>query len=115
MILEVLSRSNGPMTATEIHRALDLPKQTIHRLCNTMEAEGILVRAPGGRGLQPGRRAHLMASGILSTGHADFARHQVLMEIARETGETVNLVAARLCLGPFPQLLSQTTVIGHRS
>ena len=94
-ILEVLSRSDGPMTASQIHRALGLPKQTVYRLCNTMESEGILVREPGGRGLRPGRRAHLMASGILSTAHTNFARHQVLMEIANETGETVNLVAAR--------------------
>ena len=92
MILEVLGRADGPMTASEIHRALGLPKQTIHRLCNAMEAEGILVRDPGVRGLRPGRRARLIASGILSTAHAPIARHQVLMSIAREAGETVNLV-----------------------
>lgn len=95
MILEFLGCSDEPMTATDIHRALGLPKQTVHRLCNTMEAEGILVREPGGRGLRPGRRAHLLASGVLATARAGYARHQVLMEVAKETGETVNLVAAR--------------------
>lgn len=95
MILEVLGNAGTAMTASEIQRALDLPKQTVHRLCNTMEAEGILVRDPGARGLRPGRRARLMASGILSTAHAPIARHQILEDIARATGETVNLVVAQ--------------------
>ena len=95
LILEVLGRAAGPMTASEIHRALGLPKQTVHRLCNAMEAEGILVRDPGARGLRPGRRARLLASGVLSTTHAPIARHQVLIELARQTGETVNLVVAQ--------------------
>lgn len=95
MILEVLGQADGPMTASEVHRALGLPKQTIHRLCNAMEAEGLLVREPGTRRLRPGRRACQMATSILSTTHAAIARHQVLTELARDTGETVNLVVAQ--------------------
>lgn len=95
MILEVLGNAGTAMTASEIQRALDLPKQTVHRLCNAMEAEGILVRDAGARGLRPGRRSRLMASGILSTAHAPIARHQLLEDIAQTTGETVNLVVAQ--------------------
>lgn len=95
MILEALGLSSGPMTASEIHRALGLPKQTVHRLCNAMEAEGILVRDAGTRRLRPGRRARSIASGILSTNHAPIARHQILANLAQETGETVNLVVAQ--------------------
>lgn len=94
-ILELLGAADVPMTASEIHRALGLPKQTVHRLCNTMEEEGLLMRRPGGRGLVPGRRARIMASGILSTANAPIARHQILSEVSSATGETVNLVAAQ--------------------
>ena len=93
-ILEILSQSSGPMKASEIQRACGLPKPSVHRLCNAMEAAGLLVREPGRR-LRPGRRARHMASGILATGHGLVARHQTLARLAEEIGETVNLVVAQ--------------------
>ena len=33
LILEILGKSNKAMTATEINDVLQLPKQTVHRLC----------------------------------------------------------------------------------
>lgn len=95
LILETLSEIGKPMTASEIHRALALPKQTIHRLCNAMEAQGLLAREPGTRRLRPGRRARNMATGVLSTAATPIARHQILADLAASTGETVNLVTAR--------------------
>ncbi|MEO0910622.1 MAG: helix-turn-helix domain-containing protein, partial [Pseudomonadota bacterium] len=44
MILEVLGKSDKPMTPTEINAHIGLPKQTIHRLCNTLEAEGFIIQ-----------------------------------------------------------------------
>lgn len=90
LILELLGRSSTPMTAAEIGRELGLPKQTIHRLCNTLTQEGFLVQDTGG--LRPGRRVREMATGMLHASTSHIARHQILTRLAEQTGETVNFV-----------------------
>lgn len=90
LILEVLGRQSGPISAAEIGREMGLPKQTVHRLCNTLLAEGFLVQDSAG--LRPGRRLRAMASGVLHASTSHIARHQLLRRLAAETGETVNFV-----------------------
>lgn len=91
LILEAIGTQSEPMTSAEVGRAVGLPKQTVHRLCNTLIEEGFLVRAMNG-GLVPGRRARLMAAGTLHASNSHIARHQILKNLAEETGETVNFV-----------------------
>lgn len=91
-ILEVLGNSNRPMTPTEINQELKLPKQTVHRLCNTLEEEGYLVRETNGKRLQPSARLKGLASGILFNSRNHVAVRQVLEEIADNVKETINLV-----------------------
>jgi DNA-binding IclR family transcriptional regulator len=90
LIMEFVGRQVEPMSAAEIGRAVNLPKQTVHRLCNTLMDEGFLVRDGGG--LRPGRRAREMASGLLHASTSHIARHQILRRLAEETRETVNYV-----------------------
>ncbi|MEM6385557.1 MAG: IclR family transcriptional regulator [Pseudomonadota bacterium] len=90
LILELVGQGNAPMTAAEIGRALGLPKQTIHRLCNMLTEEGFLVQDTGG--LRPGRRMRIMAMGALHASTSHIARHQILRRLAEEIGETVNFV-----------------------
>lgn len=91
LILEAVGTQTTPMTSAELGRAIGLPKQTVHRLCNTLIDEGFLVRTGTG-GLIPGRRSRLMASGTLHASYSHIARHQILKNLADETGETVNFV-----------------------
>lgn len=91
-ILEVLGNSDHPMTPTEINKELELPKQTVHRLCTTLEEEGFLVRETNGKRLQPSKRLKEMASGILYNSRNQIAVRQVLEEIASNVKETINLV-----------------------
>ncbi len=90
LILETIGSRTSPMTAAEIGREIGLPKQTIHRLCNTLVSEGFL--AQDGTGLRPGRRARSIASGLLHASTSHIARNRILRRIAAETGETVNFV-----------------------
>lgn len=92
LILEAVGLTSDPMTPAEIGRAIGLPKQTTHRLCNTLLEEGFLMRDERVRGLRPGRRARLMGQGVVYSSSSHIARHQVLMELANEIGETVNFV-----------------------
>ena len=92
LILEIMGHAKEPMTPTEINRQLDLPKQTVHRLCATLENEGFLKREPGSKRLVPAPRAKELAAGILLGAREEIARHQVLVETAGKVNETVNLV-----------------------
>lgn len=92
LILEVLGKSDRPLSPTEINHEICLPKQTIHRLCTKLEQDGFLARETDGKKLRPTRRARLMASGILYASRDHIARHQVMQRVAEDVGETVNFV-----------------------
>lgn len=92
LILEVLGQSDAPMTATEINQKLGLPKQTVHRLCATLEEEGFLVRQGNSRRFSPARRLRDLGVGLLHASRSHITRHQVLQDVARQVGETVNFV-----------------------
>ncbi len=90
LILEILGKSDRPMTPTEINAHLDLPKQTVHRLCNTLEQEGFLTREAHGKRLQPSSRLKELASGILYNSRDKVGIRQVLVDISTQVRETVN-------------------------
>lgn len=92
LIIEILGRSEVALSPTEINAKLGLPKQSIHRLCATLVAQGFLVYEPGGKKLRPARRLRMMASGILHSSRTHIARHQILEDVAAKVGETVNFV-----------------------
>ncbi|MEO1722875.1 MAG: IclR family transcriptional regulator [Pseudomonadota bacterium] len=91
-ILEIVAEAAEPLTPSEINARLGLPKQTAHRLCNTLADEGFLAREGAGTRLRPGRRLRAMASGTLNGSHLHIARHQVLRKLSEAVGETVNFV-----------------------
>jgi DNA-binding IclR family transcriptional regulator len=89
-ILEVLGRSEGAMTATEINAELNLPRQTVHRLCVTLEENGFIIRKALGKKYQIARRLRSMGAGLLHNSRDYIARHQVLLSVNEHVGETVN-------------------------
>lgn len=92
LILEVLARADQPLTPTQINDSLGLPKQTVHRLCTTLEEEGFLTRSEDGKRMKPARRLLDMGAGLLQSGRDFYSRHQILEQIARAVKEAVNYV-----------------------
>lgn len=92
LILEVLGRSDRPMTPTEINAELGLPKQTVHRLCSTLEAEGFLTRSTDGKRMKPARRLMDIGAGLVQANRDLIIRHQVLEQVAGQVREAVNYV-----------------------
>lgn len=92
LILEWIGRQAEAKLPADIGRAIGLPKQTVHRLCNTLLNEGFLARNERDGALRPGRRAREVAAGILHATSFHIARHQILTQLAAEIGETVNFV-----------------------
>lgn len=93
MILEVLGKHDGAMSATQINEHLGLPKQTVHRLCATLEASGFLARSGNSKKYHVARRLRDLGSGLLHNSRDHIARHQILRDVAASVGETVNYVA----------------------
>lgn len=92
LILEVLGRSDKALSPTEINAVLGLPKQTVHRLCATLEAEGFLIRSQDRKRFVPARRLMTLSANLMQSGRDIFARHQVLEQIAHQVHETINYV-----------------------
>ncbi|MGR3468381.1 MAG: IclR family transcriptional regulator [Shimia sp.] len=92
LMLEALAQAGRPLTPTELNETMGLPKQSIHRLCATLESEGFLSRAGDGRRFEAGDRARRLATGVLEHGAAATVRRTILADISRQTGETVNFV-----------------------
>lgn len=93
LILEILGKSDRAMSATEINDQLGLPKQTVHRLCATLEENGFLTRPGNAKKYQVARRLRDLGSGLLHNSRDHIARHQILKEVAAQVGETVNYAA----------------------
>jgi DNA-binding IclR family transcriptional regulator len=80
------------MTATEINDALGLPKQTVHRLCATLEQNGFIARIGSSKKYQVARRLRELGSGLLHNSRDHIVRRQILKDLANRVGETVNYV-----------------------
>lgn len=90
-ILEVLAAAGSALSATEINAAIGLPKPTIHRLCQTLEREGFLVRAPGSQRYETAPRLLRIAAGVLNSNRLRIARHRALAKLSETIGETCNI------------------------
>ena len=90
MILEVLGKNNKAMTATEINASLGLPKQTVHRLCATLEKENFLARQGNSKRYLPARRLRDLGAGLLYSSRDHIIRRQILKTVAEQVKETVN-------------------------
>lgn len=92
LILEVLGKNDHAMTATEINAHIGLPKQTVHRLCDTLEQNGFIARFGSSKRYQVARRLRELGAGLLHNSRDYMARRQILTDLSNRVGETVNFV-----------------------
>lgn len=90
LILEAVSEADQPMSASAIAGALDLPKQTVHRVCNSLVENGFLMREGGSHRLRPALRLRKVANGVLNAAQFHTARHVVMKALSEAARETVN-------------------------
>ena len=91
LILEEVAKVGVPATPTEINKAIGLPKQTLHRMFSSLEAQGFLQREHDGRSYSPGLRMRSMAINTISSPGSRAARLAVMSRLAKDIGETCNL------------------------
>lgn len=88
-IMRVLKESNEGFSLGQLAKRVGLPRSTVQRIVNALLAEGLVVHAApeGGVCLGPEIQA-LAAAGRINVAEL---LHPVLVDLARETGETVDL------------------------
>ncbi|HWG85291.1 MAG TPA: IclR family transcriptional regulator [Deinococcales bacterium] len=92
-LIEVVAKSRTPLSVTDIARALDLAPSTIHRLLQTLGAQGYVMQYEDSKRYGVGR-------GMSEIGRAMLLRHDLaqrsrphLEKLAEQSGETANLAA----------------------
>ncbi len=90
-IAEAVARAGVPVTPTQVNQELGLPKQTLHRLFQTLEDEGYLQRSHDGRSYSPGRRLNALAFDVVSSERIRTVRLAILKGLAETIGETCNI------------------------
>ena len=93
VLLREVAEADAPVTANEISERTGLPKATVYRLCDQLQAANLIRRQLGGRGFVPGKDLVDLAHSVLSARAVYAPRHAILTRVAREIGETCNLVA----------------------
>ncbi|MEH6785931.1 MAG: IclR family transcriptional regulator [Paracoccus sp. (in: a-proteobacteria)] len=90
-ILKTVAEAAAPVSAAELGEALDLPKPTIHRLLQTLEHDGWLMRDLGGRGYVAGHLLRRLAANTFSGPGLRRERMAILKGLAEAIGETCNI------------------------
>ncbi|MBI08368.1 MAG: hypothetical protein CMM55_02495 [Rhodospirillaceae bacterium] len=60
-ILDIVIEEGRPINLTAMAERSDLPKPTLHRITSRLEAEGYLIREPGGRNYGTSPRLNALA------------------------------------------------------
>jgi IclR family acetate operon transcriptional repressor len=89
-IIEAISRAERPMSPAELAFSLDIPKPSIHRLLQQLEADGYVQTNMRGL-LVPGDRMHSIALGVLHSSRFKALRQAILKNLAQSIGETCGI------------------------
>jgi DNA-binding IclR family transcriptional regulator len=88
-VLKTCHRRNGGLSLGEIARETSLPRSTVQRIVQTLAAEGFLVSSGAARSITLG--PELLAMGAMAAMDIVDRTHPLLKDLARQTGETVDL------------------------
>jgi DNA-binding IclR family transcriptional regulator len=91
-LIETVARAGRALSLPELAVLSQLPKPTLHRLCQRLESEGYLMREPGGRHFTAGPRLFRIGLDVLRSS-VSAERHSILQELVNGIGETCNFTA----------------------
>lgn len=89
-IIEAISAAERPMSPAELAYSLDIPKPSIHRLLQQLEADNYVQINMRGL-LVPGDRMHSIALGVLHSSRFKALRQAILKDLAQKIGETCGI------------------------
>ena len=89
-LLSVVAANSGTLSVAELAAETGLPKPTVHRLCQQLEASVYFIRDPASRHYSVGHRLWDMGLNVVNVGLLP-ERHAILQKLVNEIGETCNL------------------------
>jgi IclR family acetate operon transcriptional repressor len=92
-LLEVIAAKDQFVSLQGLVEETGLPKPTMHRMLQQLEAAGILQRDGDGRHYTTGVRLRRLAENLLLNNTVHGARHTVLRQLVEEVGESCNITA----------------------
>lgn len=95
-LLEIIARKDRLFSLQNLVDELGLPKPTLHRMLQQLEAAGMIARDGDRRLYGSGPRLRRMAENLLINNTVHGARRQVLHQLVREVGESSSIVT---CVG----------------
>jgi sugar lactone lactonase YvrE/DNA-binding IclR family transcriptional regulator len=119
-LLNIVSARRTPMTFTELLRACDLPKATLHRIIATLVREGLLRHNAYDKTFQLGLRLLELAHDVWSEFDLRVAAHEELARLRDALNETVELslldgtCVVILASEPAGELQGARSAVGQR-
>jgi DNA-binding IclR family transcriptional regulator len=92
-LLEVIASKDERYSLQRLVEETGLPKPTLHRMLQQLEAAGLLQRESDGRLYGTGVRLRRLAENLLLNDSHHGARHAVLRHLVGEVGESCNITA----------------------
>lgn len=92
-LLEVIAARDERHTLQDLVDQTGLPKPTVYRMLQQLEAAALLQREGNGRHYGIGARLRRLAENLLLNDSLHGARHRVLRHLVDEVGESCNLTA----------------------
>ena len=92
-LLEVIAAKDQRYSLQALVEQTGLPKPTLHRMLQQLEASGLLQREDDGRHYGTGTRLRRLAENLLLNDTHHGARHAVLRHLVEEVGESCNITA----------------------
>lgn len=92
-VLRALKGQPGGLSLGQIADRVGLPRSTVQRIVAALQSERMVIASGSGSGIQLGPELHALAEGARYN-TVDLLR-PILQDIARETGETVDLSVVR--------------------
>ncbi|PZX34428.1 IclR family transcriptional regulator [Cupriavidus phytorum] len=92
-LLEVIAEKDQSFNLQALVEETGLPKPTLHRMLQQLEAAGLIQRNGDGRQYGTGLRLRRLAENLLLNSTSHGARHMVLRRLVEEVGESCNLTA----------------------
>lgn len=92
-LLEVIAATDQRQALQDLVEQTGLPKPTVYRMLQQLEAAGLLQREGNGRHYGIGTRLRRLAENLLRNDSLHGARHTVLRHLVDEIGESCNLTA----------------------
>lgn len=92
-LLELIASKDHFVSLQGLVEETGMPKPTLHRMLQQLEAAGLLFRQGDGRQYGTGTRLRRLAENLLLNSTQFGARHAVLRELVDEVGESCNITA----------------------